>query len=79
MSDRFLPSLSQLRAASHELPDPEIWPEDEYIVPIESAKRVHQVSFSRVKFASRSNGRTFRWVYEGKILIRTGRGELANK
>lgn len=73
MSDRFLPSLGQLRAASEELPDPEIWPEEDYIVPIESGKRVHQVTFSRVKFASRSNGRTYRWVYQGKVLIRTSK------
>ncbi len=71
MSDRFLPSLGQLRTASEELPDPEIWPEEEYIVPIEGSKKVHQVVFSRIKFSSRSNGRTYRWVYNGKVLIRT--------
>lgn len=73
MNDRFLPSLGQIRAASEELPDPEIWPEDEYSVPIEGSKKVHEVIFNRIKFASRSNGRTYRWVYEGKILIRTGK------
>ncbi|WOO40353.1 hypothetical protein [Rubellicoccus peritrichatus] len=74
MNDRFLPSLSQVRAASEELPDPEIWPENEYSVPIEGSKKVHEVIFSRVKFASRSNGRTYRWVYDGKILIRSNKG-----
>ena len=71
MSDRFLPSIGQLRIASQELPDPEIWPEEEYSVPIEGSKKVHQIIFNRIKFASRSSGRTFRWVYNGKVLIRT--------
>lgn len=73
MSDRFLPSLSQIRAASSELPDPEIWPDNEYSVPVESSKRVYEIVFNRIKFASRSSGRTYRWVYDGKVLIRLHR------
>jgi len=69
MPERFIPSLGQIRAASEELPDPEIWPDNEYTVPIESGKLVQELAFQRVKF-TRSNGRTYRWVYEGKVLIR---------
>lgn len=72
MSERFLPSLGQLKTAAEELPDPEIWPEDEYVVPLEGKQTVHQILFNRVKFSSRSNGRTYRWIYHGKVMIRTG-------
>lgn len=67
---RFIPSLSQIRLAAKELPDPEIWPEEDYIVPLESSSSVYEVTFQRIKFRSRRNGTNYRWIYNGRMLVR---------
>ncbi len=67
---RFLPSLNQIRLAAKELPDPEIWPGEDYIVPLESASSVYEVTFQRIKFRSKRSGTNYRWIYDGKLLVR---------
>lgn len=70
MSERFLPGINQLKKAAEELPDPEIWPEEEYVAPVESRSKVYSITFRRIKFNSRKKGKTYRWIYEGKVLFR---------
>ncbi len=69
MSDRFLPHLTQIRAAAHELPDAELWPSEEYIVELKGSSSSHLITFKRATYMSRSKGKTFKWVFEGKMLV----------
>jgi hypothetical protein len=69
MSEKFLPHLSQIRAAAHELPDAELWPSEEYIVELKGTSSSHLITFQRTAYNSRRKGKTYRWVYEGKIMV----------
>lgn len=72
MSDRFLPSLSQINEAAKELPDPELWPEKEYSVPISGNSKLYELTFRRIPFRDKEGNKTHRWIYEGKMLVRHG-------
>ena len=66
---KFIPNLTQLGDATKELPDAEIWPEATCICPIEVNGRQKTIEFTRKK-VTRGSERPYRWVYEGKVLIR---------
>lgn len=70
MSKRFLPSLSQIERASRELPRPETVSEESLDIPLGNGAGDYKITFQRVKFASRSSGKTVRWVYDGKVMIK---------
>lgn len=70
MSERFIPSITQLKTATEELPDVELWPEEEYVVPIEGRRRSYSISFRKVKYKSRAGDKTCRWMYDGKVMVR---------
>lgn len=69
MSNRFLPSLKQIRDAAAQLPDPEKWPDEVYLVPVKGPNKTNNLEFRRVRL-SESGNRKERWVFEGKIIIR---------
>jgi len=71
-SKRFLPSLEQVRKAAKQLPDPMEHELDECSVQVEMGDSKRDLRFKRIKFSSSSKGRTYRWIYEGKVLVRTG-------
>ncbi|MEO0794873.1 MAG: hypothetical protein AAFX93_06915 [Verrucomicrobiota bacterium] len=72
MSKRFLPSLDQVKRASESLPDPMSCEEDSYSVPVKLGSSERELVFSRVKFNSGRSSAVYRWIYEGKIMIRSG-------
>jgi hypothetical protein len=61
--------LTQVRAAARELPDAELWPGEEYIVELKGSKTSHLITFKRRSYLSRSRGKTFKWMYEGKMWV----------
>jgi hypothetical protein len=69
MSDRFLPHLKQIRAAAEELPDAELWPGEEYIVELKGSTTSHLLTFKRISYHSKSRGKTYKWLYEGKMWV----------
>lgn len=69
MSKRFLPSIEQIQRAGDKLPDPMGHDGDECTVTIETGRSTRDLHFKRVKFNSSSNV-VYRWVYEGKVMIR---------
>ena len=68
-SPKFLPNLTQLQEATKELPDPEEWDEDNYIHQLLVNNKRKTLEFVR-KRITRGSQRPYRWVYEGKVLIR---------
>ncbi len=66
---RFMPNLSQLRQSAKLLPDPEKWPESTYDCTLEVDEEKRTLTFKRLKLR-RGSGSSFRWVFEGKVLLR---------
>ena len=66
---RFLPNLKQLEDAASDLPDPETFAGEQFEYRVRSGGRSEYLVFERTAI-QRGARRTFRWVYEGKILIR---------
>tara|TARA_B100000941_G_C28239188_1_gene415594 strand:+ start:387 stop:638 length:252 start_codon:yes stop_codon:yes gene_type:complete len=66
---RFLPSLSQVERASIELPSPDSVTEDTYSVQLGNGNSDYKITFEKVKFSSRTTGKTTKWIFNGKILI----------
>lgn len=66
---KFIPNMAQLQKAIAELPDPEEALEDHFThnMMVEGYNR--SIQFSR-KSINRGSSLTFRWIYEGKVLIR---------
>lgn len=79
MSRRFLPTIDQVKRACGELPDAKDHPNDECIVDVKTGKSERSLSFKRLKFASGKGGSIYRWVYEGKVMIRSADIEESNK
>ncbi len=70
MSDeKFVPHLSQVKEASKELPDAELWPEETYVAVVKGKTRTYQLTFRRIPYMSREKGKTFRWAYEGLVRV----------
>ena len=71
MSDRerFLPHLNQVRAAAQELPDAELWPSEDYVVELKGSTSSHLITFKRIGYLSKTRGKTYKWLYEGKMWV----------
>ncbi len=71
MSDpqRFLPHIKQIRAAAEELPDAELWPSEDYIVELKGSSSSHLITFKRHSYVSKTRGKTYKWLYEGKMWV----------
>lgn len=68
-SPKFIPNLIQLSAAAKELPDAELWPNDNFLCPVLVDKKQKTIEFKR-KQVTRGSELPYRWIYEGKVLIR---------
>ena len=66
---KFIPNLAQLQEAIKDLPDPEIWSEKTCVCSILVEKKQKLIEFTR-KRINRGKTHPYRWVYEGKVLIR---------
>ena len=66
---KFLPNFSQLQEAVKELPDAAEWPERTYTHTITVDDRPRRLEFVR-KRISRGSEEIWRWIYEGRVLIR---------
>ena len=61
--------MTQLQEALKDLPDPELWSENTCSCPILVEKKQKFIEFTR-KRINRGSSRPYRWIYEGKVLIR---------
>lgn len=68
---RFLPTLSQVQEAADTLPDPEHFRGDSYEASPETWKDKNSLTFSKVAFRSSTGKKMFRWVFEGKVMVRS--------
>jgi hypothetical protein len=66
---KFIPNMSQLKEAVEQLPDPEEWSEMTYTSAVLSNGLEKPVRFKKGT-VSRGSKKTYRWIYEGKVLIR---------
>ncbi len=66
---RFLPSLSQIQRASTELPAPDSVKEESFSVSLSKSNSDYEIVFEKVKFNSRTSGKTTKWIYNGKMLV----------
>ena len=66
---KFIPNMSQLKEAVEQLPDPEDWPESSYTSAITVNGHDMPVSFKKRR-VTRGSKQPYRWIYEGKVLIR---------
>ena len=71
---RFLPTLSQVQEAADQLPDPDHYKTDIYESAPEGWKDKRSLTFSKVTFRTREGKKLHRWVYEGKIMVRSKNG-----
>ncbi len=61
--------MTQLQELLKDLPDPELWSEKTCSCSILVDKKQKFIEFTR-KRINRGSSRPYRWIYEGKILIR---------
>jgi hypothetical protein len=61
--------MTQLQQAIKDLPDPEIWSENTCLTAVLVDRKRHFIEFTR-KRITRGSARPYRWIYEGKVLIR---------
>lgn len=61
--------MAQLQQALKDLPDPELWSEKTCVCSVLVEKKQKLIEFTR-KRINRGNTRPYRWIYEGKVLIR---------
>ncbi len=66
----YIPSIKEIQEASQMLPNPDKWDDEDFTVPLRKHERRVHVGFRKVKYANSSEERSYRWVYEGKVLIR---------
>ena len=67
--DKYMPNLAQLKTALQSLPDPETCSELRFMCPVKIDKQIKNIEFKRIR-VNRGSKRPYRWIYEGKILIR---------
>lgn len=67
--NKFIPNINQVREAMNQLPDPEEWAYTIYVSAISVDGKETPIRFKRLKI-QRGSKKTYRWIYEGKILIR---------
>lgn len=63
--ERYIPSMRIIKKAAESLPPAQTWRADTVHVPV-NENRV--IEFKKVRFKNK-DGRTDRWVYEGKIIV----------
>ena len=68
-SSKFIPNMAQLQQAIEDLPDPETWSEKTYVCAILVEKKQKLLEFTR-KRINRGEHSPYRWVYQGRVLIR---------
>ena len=68
-SSKFIPNMAQLQLAIKDLPDPEVWSEMTCVVTILVEKKQKLLEFTR-KRINRGEHSPYRWVYQGRVLIR---------
>ena len=61
--------MEQLQKVLNDLPDPELWSEKTCSCSILVDKKKKFIEFTR-KRINRGSTHPYRWIYEGKILIR---------
>lgn len=66
---KFIPNLTQLQEATLNLPDAQDWDDDSYSCNITVSGKQKLIKFTR-KQITRGSSKTYRWIYEGKVLIR---------
>jgi hypothetical protein len=64
--ERYIPSLHTIQQAADSLPPAQGWRADSYSVPVNDERLIE---FRRIKFKTR-DGKTERWVYDGKVLVK---------
>ena len=68
-SSKFIPNMAQLQLAIKDLPDPEVWSEMTCVATIQVEKKQKLLEFTR-KRIYRGEHSPYRWVYQGRVLIR---------
>ena len=68
-STKFIPNLTQLQEVVQELPNPEEWINDNYTYQLWVDDHRRPLEFVR-KRITRGSRCSYRWIYEGKVLIR---------
>jgi len=66
---KFIPNLSQLQDAIDHLPDPEVFEDSSHVCFISVDEVKKPVLFKKYR-VNRGNKQPYRWIYEGKVLIR---------
>jgi hypothetical protein len=66
---KFIPNITQLQEALKDLPDPALYDQDRYTYAVLGDGKNHSLEFVR-KRITRGSTRPFRWIYQGKVLIR---------
>lgn len=66
-----IPTLGQIEAAAYELPDPNTCEQSTFTVRIEAKRADVDVAFRRIRMRGKEGGTVKRWIYEGKVLIRS--------
>ena len=68
-ASKFIPNLKQLHQAISDLPDASDYDEDTFTTTVLLASKAQQLTFTK-KRIQRGSQLVYRWIYEGKILIR---------
>lgn len=68
-ASKFIPNIAQLQQAIKDLPDPELYAADSCTCPVYVDGKNKPIEFTR-KRITRGSLRPYRWIYEGKVLIR---------
>lgn len=67
--EKFMPNLKQLKEATEQLPNPQIYATETFSSRITVKDKHREVEFKKQKI-QRGSRLVSRWVYEGKLLIR---------
>ena len=68
-NSKFIPNLKQLHQAIADLPDVSDYEEDTFAATLLIGSKIQQLTFNK-KPIQRGSQLVYRWIYEGKILIR---------
>jgi len=73
MASYFIPSLRQVEEAAEKLPIPDLWPEDNYVIPIANSQLKQDITFQKQAFRDEEDRLCYHWVYNGKVTVSTER------